>query len=191
MSKVKKFIFLILIIAYPLSYLHSTENYLIPDSFVSQFAGYIGFLSVGVGYEINETVQTEFLYGFVPSSLAGIDIHLVTARAIISPVIITILPGYYFYPLSFGFFINYAIGEQYHVKWPEKYPERYYRPNAIFTGESLGLRLKKEYSGEIIKGFEFFIDLVTMTFFLYDYIQNEDIESMDIVSLGFGTRLYF
>jgi len=144
-----------------------------------------------VGYEINDIVQAELLYGFVPSSIAGIDIHLITARTIISPVKLTIFPGYFFYPLSFGLFVNYAIGEQYHIKWPEKYPERYYRPNAVFTGESIGVRLKKNYNGEIIKGFEFYIDLVTMTVFLYDYIQNEHIEVMDVISLAFGTRMYF
>jgi len=191
MNAVKNFTFLFLIIVAPVAYSYSAENYLIPDSFVNQFAGYIGFLSAGVGYEINSIVQAELLYGFVPSSIAGIDIHLITARTIISPFNLTVVPGYFFYPLSFGLFMNYAIGEQYHIKWPEKYPERYYRPNAVFTGESIGVRLKKMYNGEIIKGFEFYIDIVTMTVFLYDYLINEEIKSKDIISLALGTRIYF
>ncbi|MEI9808825.1 MAG: hypothetical protein WDO16_13705 [Bacteroidota bacterium] len=54
---------------------------LIPQHIKLQFAGSIGFLSAGFGYESpNKRFQGDFFYGYVPESVGGVTIHSVTAK---------------------------------------------------------------------------------------------------------------
>ena len=49
----------------------STKRWYAPDFAKIQFAGHIGFLSPGVGYQfINNNLNTELLYGYLPSSIS-------------------------------------------------------------------------------------------------------------------------
>lgn len=164
----------------------------IPDTAVTQFAGWIGFVSAGAGYEFyNEALNIEVLYGYVPESVGGIDIHMLTWRTVISPFDCSFVKGYTFYPLSFSIFVNYAIGSQYNVTWPSYYPDRYYRPTALYSGESLGFRIKKDTGDSLITAVEFYADVVTMTEFMYEYFKNDRVTLAEIISLAFGARIHF
>ena len=183
----------VLIILFSISSpLYAENNSYLPDTIVAQFAGYIGFISAGAGYSfLDDRINTELLYGYVPASEGGIDIHMITGRAIFSPVAIPAGSGYTVYPLTFGLFLNYAIGPQYKIMWPSVYPEWYYRPNALYTGESLGIRIKKNVADSGIKAFEFYADVVTMSEYMYEYIRNDRIKMHYILSLAAGVRIHF
>ncbi|MFQ3297768.1 MAG: hypothetical protein ACI921_001761, partial [Polaribacter sp.] len=53
-----------------------------PDYAKMQFAGNLGVLSVGVGYQLfNKVVYTELLYGYVPVSISKAnEIHLISIK---------------------------------------------------------------------------------------------------------------
>ena len=72
------------LIAYPIS-LPAQKNRLvkalIPDHGTLQFAGGIGFLSGGIGYDSKtKRIQTDILYGYVPQKLGGVTIHSITGK---------------------------------------------------------------------------------------------------------------
>jgi len=185
------FLFLVLNPLYSqLQYKH--DQSFIPDFVVSQFAGYIGFVSSGVGYNFyDESLKLELLYGYVPKSAGGISIHMFTCRGSYSLSHYRTLSGFLFSPLNFSFFVNYARGNQYVLRWSPNYPKRYYRPTSIYTGESIGMSIKKSCENSIIKGYEFYGDVVTMSEYLYEYCKNETVTLKDIISLAFGVRFYF
>lgn len=163
-----------------------------PDFFVSQFAGYIGFISGGLGYHLSEEKSSiEFLYGYVPAFAGGIEIHMLTTRINGRPFVYKSKNDFYFYPLNLAFFVNYTHGQQYKLKWSSKYPKWYYRPTALYSGESVGMAIKKACNERSIAAYEIYADLVTMSEFLYEYSQNDSVTFKDIISLAFGTRIFF
>lgn len=188
----KNFIPVIIILITSAAPLKADVSPLIPDTVVAQFAGYTGFMSSGAGYEfLSDRINLELFYGYVPESEGGIDIHMLTLRSVISPLRFSPHNGYTIYLLTFGFFVNYAIGDQYKVVWPSVYPEWYYRPTALYTGESIGIRIKKNTGREIIKAVELYADIVTMSEYLYEYIENDRVKLQYIISLAIGMRLHF
>lgn len=47
------------------------KHWSVPDYVKTQFAGNIGLISVGAGYQLfNKVVYTELLYGFVPKAVS-------------------------------------------------------------------------------------------------------------------------
>lgn len=192
MNAMRKFFIALIILFTAIPCLNAGENKYLPDTAVTQFAGWIGFVSAGAGYEFyNDSLNLEILYGYVPESIGGIDIHMLTGRSVISPLKYSFGSGYTFYPVSFSIFVNYAIGSQYNVTWPAYYPDRYYRPTALYSGESLGIRIKKYTGDSLISAIEFYADVVTMTEFLYEYFQNDRVTLAEISSLAFGARIHF
>ena len=78
-----------------------------------QFAGTIGFISVGTGYEFaKKKLQADFFYGYVPEKIGGINIHSVTGKLTWLPVSIQ-SNKYKFDLLTTGLLVNYAFGKQY------------------------------------------------------------------------------
>jgi hypothetical protein len=55
------------------SQLANAQKFLVPDEAILQYAGSIGYLSVGGGYKLfkNERGNLDFLYGYVPASAGG------------------------------------------------------------------------------------------------------------------------
>ena len=87
----------------------------IPHHIKIQFAGSIGFISVGTGYEFaKKKLQGDFYYGYVPEKIGGINIHSITAKLTWLPVSIQ-KNDYKFDLLTTGFLVNYAFGKQYEI----------------------------------------------------------------------------
>lgn len=57
------------------------KSFLVPDAAIIQYAGSIGYFSVGAGYEIfkNKRGNIDFNYGYVPASKGG-KLHALTAN---------------------------------------------------------------------------------------------------------------
>ena len=54
-----------------------------------------------------------------------------------------------------------------------------------------GHQITQSCENSIIKGYEFYGDVVTMSEYLYEYCKNETVTLKDIISLAFGVRFYF
>jgi hypothetical protein len=160
---------------------------LIPDHGTLQFAGGIGFLSGGFGYDSkNKRIQADFLYGYVPEKLGGVEIHSVTGKftwvAIKGRINNSITADW----LTTGLLINYTFGKQYFFLSPDNYPLKYYGlPTAahagIFTGG--GLHYKKA---------ALYYELGTTDRDLSGFVTNiRSISFFDIVNIGIGARYFF
>lgn len=103
-----------------------------PEHVKAQFAGGIGFVSVGAGYEsLNEKFQTDVMYGYVPKALGGVRIHSITGKVTWLPLMREIGEVKWNF-VTAGLHLNYSIGANYHTFWPDKYPNGYYNyPSAL------------------------------------------------------------
>ena len=165
---------------------------LIPDYMKVQYAGNIGFFSLGTGYSfLKDKINMDVFYGFVPARIGGKDIHMITQKNTLSPISIKLGDSYTFFPLSAGILINFALGDNYVLKWPSHYPQGYYRPTACYTGEFLGMRLKKKKDYGLAKEWEIYIEVGTLTPYLHACIENDYIKIKDILNLAIGSSFHF
>ena len=138
----KRIIYILFLFPFALNAQSKFIRAITPEHLKLQFAGAIGFVSFGAGYEsVNEKFQTDVMYGYVPQSLGGVRIHSLTGKVTWLPLKKEFNSWKWNY-LTGGLHINYAIGAQYHTLWPDKYPNGYYNyPSAltssIFAGGQL------------------------------------------------------
>ncbi|AMM49929.1 hypothetical protein TH61_00320 [Rufibacter sp. DG15C] len=96
----------------------------------AQFAGDIGFVSVGIGREsINRKLNTDLSVGYLPESIGGDAIFTIALKSTmlpLKPARIKTLDWYYF---TAGAQLSYTFGDEYFA-WEgylSKYPNSYYR----------------------------------------------------------------
>lgn len=116
-----------------------------PDQVKVQYAGGTGFLSLGAGYQNKkQSLEGDLFYGYVPKSVGGVTIHMVTGK-VTGQVLRTLnLRGYELRPLDLGISLTYTFGPQYFLFDPEYYSYAYYGfPTALHSGLFAGGRLSR------------------------------------------------
>lgn len=167
---------------------HKTFHFLVPDHAKLQFAGGIGFLSAGIGYDSRKhNLQGDFYYGYVPESLGGVTIHSVTGKLTWTPLIYRFKKNHVNLDiLSLGLLVNYAFGKQYFSFSPEYYPFDYYKfPTSLHAGifAGGGIRFKK---------LGFYYEVGTTDDELLSYVQNiKSLKFTDILNIGIGVEYSF
>lgn len=122
---------------------------LLPHYVKVQYAGGIGFISLGLGYgSRNDKLEGDFYYGYVPKSVGGVYIHAVSSKLTWHPLKKMALKSLELRPLSAGVLVSYTFGKQYFLFSPENYPYSYYNfPTALHGGVFIGGRLDKPLPG--------------------------------------------
>ena len=162
-----------------------------PDYATIQFAGNIGFLSLGIGYQFfNNRINSEILYGFVPASISKAEnINTITFKntfPIINKKHKTVITS----PIT-GFAVSYETGNNSFVKLPDKYPDDYYRTNAFHFTFFVGAKAHKDFTKPIIiKGIDFYFEIGSVDTYLW-YAMSQKINPRKIFSLSVGVNLYF
>jgi len=178
---------------------HSTNTsrpYLYPDHLVSQFAGNIGLLSAGIGYSyLNDKVQTEFLYGFVPAFESRTTIHILTAKTGYTSRSRNINDKYSWTPVRAGAGISYSVGRQFFTQLPKHYPSGYYWFSTSFrltpfVGSAISLNLNEGRTA--FKKVQLYGDIGTTDIHLLSYAWNvKALKPWDIINFAFGVKTIF
>lgn len=173
------------------SEIQKKNHWLVPDYAKVQFAGNIGFLSAGIGYQFfNEKLNTELIYGYVPQEYAHIQIHTITTKNTFQ-VIRKSFHGLEWSPYL-GFTFSYETGNNSFVELPDQYPEGYYSSNAFHLCILGGLSVKKELDPKyFIKGIGFYAEGVAVDSFLWYMVSSREIHFTQVVSLALGMNFYF
>lgn len=156
----------------------------IPHYAKVQYAGGIGFISAGLGYELCHTkLQADLMYGYAPENYTGIDVHSVTAKLTWLPLSITLKKFKVNY-LTAGLLINYTPGTQYHAFNPSKYSFNYYGfPTALYAGLFIG-------GGVTYHRINFYYEIGASDRELVTYIRNPASRPItDLPKLGLGIRV--
>ncbi|MEO5564347.1 MAG: hypothetical protein ABIR18_12955 [Chitinophagaceae bacterium] len=160
---------------------------LLPHYAKLQFAGGIGFLAAGAGYESkNKHFQTDIFYGYVPEKIGGIDIHSVTGKFTYTPFFKQLKHNMQLDWIMAGILFNYTFGHQYFLFSPEYYPLSYYGlPSAAHVGFFVGESIH-------YKKMSLYYELGTTDKDLGGYFKNtRAIPFFDIINIGIGTRYAF
>jgi len=160
-------------------------SWVVPHHAKLQFAGSIGFLSAGFGYEsAANKLQYDFLYGYVPEKAGGVAIHSVTAKLTWTIISKQLKKDLRIDPLTTGFLINYAFGKQYFLFKTPNYPSLYYGfPTAAHLGIFIGSSIKKNKLG-------LYYEIGTHLKDLSSYVTNtRTLDFVDILNIGIGARM--
>ena len=170
----------------------SRRHTLLPDHVKVQYAGGIGFTSVGLGYQSrNDRLEGDFYYGYVPKSVGGVHIHTVSSKLTWFPIKKIDLKSVELRPLSAGVTLSYTFGKQYFLFWPENYPYSYYDfPTALHTGVFIGGRIDKPFKNKRKIGL--YYELGSNDREITSFVQNgRSLKLTDILNLALGIRTSF
>lgn len=163
-----------------------------PDYIKTQYAGNIGFISFGAGYQWwRQNAQLDFLYGYVPRFKGNATIHTFTIKNTFSLYEFSIKNKYNLSP-TFGFSVSFEPGENSYARIPDRFPDGYYMTNSIYGCINLGLKSvfipKKEH---FFSAVEPYFELNTLVDYLYYNIKAQQYWETEIWSFSFGFNLYF
>jgi len=168
---------------------------LIPTQSVIQFAGNMGLVSIGTGWDYGKRRQweTQVLLGFIPKCKSARAKLCLTVKENYIPWSRQIGPDFFFEPLETGIYFNTVFGKEFWSSQPSRYPKGYYkfatkiRPN-IFVGQRMTKRLKGEnwFGARAVTGF---YEISTNDLYVFEKIHNSSIRLSDIICLSVGFKM--
>lgn len=168
-------------------------NKIIPRYSKIQFAGSMGLLSIGTGWNYYRNHwETDLLFGIIPRNVDNNAKITLTLKQNYYPWDIHLSDKLSFAPLTCGVYINILFDREFWRSQPNKYPEKYYWFSTrfrfhIFLGERFTLDLNKEKSYH--KSISFFYELSTCDLYLINKFGNKVLKPKDFLSLSFGIKL--
>lgn len=167
---------------------------LIPRYQKAQFAGSMGLLSLGIGWEYGKNHwETDALFGFLPKfedeevkvtftlkqNYIPWDIHLVKNQ-------------WSFAPLTTGLYMNSILDDRFWKREPRKYPDRYYKFSTrirfhVFMGQRITFHIPNPK--RLHKSVSAFYELSTCDLYFISAVSNQSIRARDYLSLSFGIKL--
>ena len=158
---------------------------MVPDHVKLQYAGGIGFLSVGFGYESpNQKFQGDFYYGNVPAKWGGgRPIHSVTGKLTWLPLSRKLNRDIRLDIINAGILLNYTFGKQYFLFKPTPYPYQYYGfPTALNGVVFLGTGIRYQRFG-------LYYEVGSSGKDMLSYVKNTKSRAFsDILTMGVGLR---
>lgn len=168
---------------------------LIPSQVKLQYAGSIGFLSLGPGWDYGKKKQweTDLLLGIVPNFSRGKAAMSFTVKETYTPWSVKMTGRWSFEPLSTGLFVNSVFDEDFWVREPERYPKNYYKfSTRVRFHVFLAQRFTVTPNPYIpTRQLSFYYELSTCDLYIMTKATNRYVALHDILSLAFGIRLQF
>ncbi len=170
-------------------------NRIIPTMAIAQFAGNMGLVSAGIGWDHGSRGQweTSLLAGFIPREEGRKRYITVTLKETYTPWSIQINERISFEPLTCGLYLNSIISRDFWVKEPDHYPSSYYgfstkiRAN-IFIGESFTFYSAPD-SGNLLRYASLFYEFGTADMYVISKATNRYLKFWDIFGLSFGVKV--
>lgn len=168
---------------------------LIPTHTKVQFAGNMGLLSFGTGWDYGKKNQweTDVFLGFIPKYDSKRTKVTMTLKQNYMPWSLNLGRGFSTEPLTCGIYFNTVFGNEFWVHEPDRYPKGYYGFSSkirshIFLGQRLtyDIDTQRRYTA---KSITFFYELSTCDLYLISAATNSYLRPRDYLSLSFGLKL--
>lgn len=166
-----------------------------PHHAALQYAGNIGLFAVGPGYRYAQhKMQTDILYGFTPRYQSETGIHSLTLKTAFHPYKIRVKQSGWVEPLRLGLGFNYAFGDQFHTRWPDRYPSGYYWWSSSlrltpFIGTMIGKEVGNRHT--LVKQVKFYAELGSHDLALISFLNNKKLPVFRVLNLAVGTNVVF
>ncbi|MGM9777559.1 MAG: hypothetical protein ACI3ZD_04395 [Prevotella sp.] len=168
---------------------------LIPTQIIMQYAGNMGFMSVGMGWDYGKHDQweTHLLFGYLPEADSDRGKLTMTLKQTFLPWSFSFGKGWMLEPLSCGIYLNTVFGSEFWDNQPSRYPDKYYEPlntevriNA-FLGQRITLNIPKN-KRKFVKSVSAFYEVSTCDLYLRLAVMERKVSVWDILGLSVGMK---
>ena len=169
---------------------------LIPTQLVLQYAGNMGFVSVGTGWNYGKRNQweTQVFFGILPKYQSRRAKVTMTLKENYIPWSVCLKGDWNIVPLSCGLYFNTIFGSEFWGKEPDRYPKDYYpllktkiRAN-VFLGQGVSLYIP-HHKRKFVKNVTAFYEVSTCDLYIRAMVQDKSIRLKDIVGLSLGLKM--
>ncbi|WP_320053385.1 hypothetical protein [uncultured Acetobacteroides sp.] len=173
----------------------SAWSKLIPTHLKLQYAGDMGTLSAGPGWDYgsHRTWETNLFVGFLRSTSQSPTHLTVTLKQAYKPFHLSLGQRCSIEPITGGIYMTKLFGQYFWEKLPDRYPNGYYfwalntRFN-VFLGQSVTYRFSKYLDGD---SFSLFYEFNTNDLYIISAVKNRYLGLRDIINLSFGAKFTF
>ena len=174
-----------------------TENKLMPSQFKIQYAGSMGLISEGVGwnYGKKDNWETDFIIGYIPKYTTDNAKVCITVKESFIPWKVPLKNNNFcFEPLTSSVYFTTVFGEEFWAKEPNKYPQAYYGfSTKIRFNISVGQRIVYKNTARMkmkIKSISAFYEISSNDLYIISAVSNSNLTPIDYLhlSLGMGFR---
>lgn len=166
---------------------------LVPDHAKLQFAGAIGLVSAGGGYAFaRRHLELDALVGWVPASIADVDLLTVTGKLTFLPWKLRLPHGWRLRPFTSSLALTYTFGDRFFLRSPDKYPTSDYYPlptalrGTVAIGATLGRAVRS------VEEVALYVELVAVDVPLAYWARNQEaVRASDVISVALGLRTEF
>lgn len=169
----------------------------IPDHLRIQYAGAIGFMSIGTGYNFGRNYEATLMFGVqnrtFGNSKEGI-FTLALKNSFNLHKAIKIYKHFSFISTA-GASINWGYTNNTFNHLPRHYPDSYYFQNKIHLAPFIGTKIRYDFNknkeNTVTKYIEFYAELGTIDAYLLECIRTKYVGIDDILNIAFGISIYF
>lgn len=172
-------------------------NKLIPSYSKLQFAGGMGLVSVGTGWEYgkNRQWETDLLLGIIPKHSSKRTKVTFTLKQNFTPWRVPLRGRFALEPLSTGLYLNTVFGGEFWMKNPDRYPQGYYWFSTrmrihIFVGQRIRFDIP-EGRRWFLSAITAFYELSTCDLYVIQAVRNSYMKADDVLRLSFGLKCSF
>lgn len=168
---------------------------LIPTYTKLQFAGNMGLLSIGTGWDYGKKNQweTDILFGFIPKYESKRAKVTFTLKENYIPWDLRIKESdFSISPLTCGLYLNTVLGNEFWISEPDRYPKGYYGFSSkvrihIYLGQQITYHIPriKRFRGKAIS---LYYELSTCDLYIVSAATNHYLRPRDYLSLSFGIK---
>lgn len=166
---------------------------IIPTHLKLQFAGGMGMLSGGIGWDYGKLCrwETDLYLGYLPRTHAERDMVTLTLKQNYIPWSIACGRRFAVEPFYCGVYLNTIFGPQFWVKEPDRYPHGYYTfSTKIRSHVFVGQRFVWYVNGKgWVKNLTAYYEVSTCDLYLISALKNRYLDASDIISLSFGLKM--
>ncbi len=170
---------------------------MIPDNVSVQFAGSIGFLSLGTGWEYgNGHWETDVLFGLVPKVEGQSAMVSFTLKQEYVPWHISLgeRRDFVLQPLQCGLFVNTLLNRNFWTIEPDRYPTGYYGFSTkvrfhAYLGQSITYNLPERcrFGNRV----SFYYEIGSCDLYIINALKNRCLKPADFLSLALGLKWHF
>lgn len=170
-----------------------------PEYMKVQFAGMMGVVSLGAGWDYGKRHwETDLFLGYVSRDKGRIHQYkreimpIITIKQNYIPWRVPLNKHFLFEPLTSSLYLNAVLNNNYWVKAPSKYPKDYYFfSTKIRTLLAVGerLRFKADKSRKWKRDVTFFYEISTCDLYVLSAINDKGVNPKDIFNLSLGVKI--